>query len=76
MTFALLSALTIGGGVCRLTLSGLKRFEVEVFPNCPDLQDDGKTKVIVVEISSNGTFWIAALRSIWASISLPKIVTN
>lgn len=76
MTFALPKALTIGGEVCNLTLSGLNRLEVEVFPVCPDLKDDGETKVIILEINSNGKFWFGALRSIWVSISLPKVVTK
>lgn len=72
VTFALPSGLTLKDGVCKLTLSDLNRLEVEVVPTCP-LQDDGKTRVIIVEINSNGVFWLGTLRSIWASISLSKL---
>jgi len=69
VTFALPSGLSLKDGVCTLTLTGLDRLEVEVVPECP-LNDDGNTKVIILEINSNGPFWIGALRSIWVSIFL------
>ena len=69
MTFKLPPGLSLKNGVCKLTLSGTDSHEVEVVPECP-LNDDGTTKVIILEINSNGLFWFGALRSIWVSIFL------
>ena len=52
---------------CKVPLTGMLAITFRVTPRCPD---DGKTKLIVIEIHGNGKFWFNSVKSVWVSASV------